>query len=567
MHGSEDFFDAIPAAPPVGGAGRVISDTEARRGNAATALAAAAFLFDGFRDRPQALLQRGLDLLLAAVGGQRGFLLRVDVDGEAVEICRRDFPEGISLTALLGDPEGPLGAVLADGHVRVATDPAVAGEALASWREAGRGVVAFVCLCFDAPGDDPVGAGRERWLPAPTRGPGKVVMYADVAEAGRTLASRAAERAREAAEVLRRALEEQSRVTSLAFDGETGLSSRGAFLQALERALAAGTGPTALLYADIDRLSEGRRRHGAGWSEAIVRALGESVAAALPGSAVAGRWGADEVVVLLPATGADGAAGRAEMARRVFAERTGPVAERGARVTIGVVTAADASTGARELLRRAEQAVSAGKTAGGDRWVPWSPDLPPLSRRVDDLAGLWSAPAPDPVRSTSFVRLLGLGPPAGLPDAVPDRALDLLAETLAADRILLLAADPAGHLNPIRARAGGREADPKAPFARALAAQSWTGIVPGRWTGAAADRPEIATTPDAPGRCSVLCSPIAPGGRAVGLLYLESAAPAGFTAADADFLEAAAAVFATRLPPPAGGSLPPREGASLQGPG
>lgn len=152
-------------------------------------------------------------------------------------------------------------------------------------------------------------------------------------------------------------------------DALTGLRNRGAFMAALTERIAqhqADDPALALLFVDLDHFKQVNDAHGHLAGDALLRGIASRLLAQLPGDAVAGRFGGDEFVVLLPV-----AAGRAqahETAHRLVAAMAGPVSWNGLLVsvtpTIGVALFPQDATNADALLRHADAALYAGKAAG-----------------------------------------------------------------------------------------------------------------------------------------------------------------------------------------------------------
>ena len=109
-------------------------------------------------------------------------------------------------------------------------------------------------------------------------------------------------------------------------DALTGLRNRGAFMTALTARIArhhADDPALALLFVDLDHFKQVNDLHGHLAGDALLRGIASQLLANLPGDAVAGRFGGDEFVILLPV-----AAGRTEAretAHRLLCAMTGQV--------------------------------------------------------------------------------------------------------------------------------------------------------------------------------------------------------------------------------------------------
>lgn len=146
-------------------------------------------------------------------------------------------------------------------------------------------------------------------------------------------------------------------------DPLTGLANRRRFDDALgaelDRHRRGGT-PLALLLLDLDRLKEINDRGGHAAGDAAIRAVGEALRSAVRSSDLAARIGGDEFAVLAPNADLPGGLALAQRVRAVLAREGGPA------LSIGVSTAR-AGDGARDLLRRADEALYRAKARGRDR--------------------------------------------------------------------------------------------------------------------------------------------------------------------------------------------------------
>lgn len=151
-------------------------------------------------------------------------------------------------------------------------------------------------------------------------------------------------------------------------DALTGLRNRGAFMAALAGRIARhrADGPAlALLFIDLDHFKQINDAHGHLAGDALLRGIAGRLLASLQGDAVAGRFGGDEFVILLPAAGRGQAH---ETASRLLAAMTEPVPWNGQLMsvtpTIGVALYPLDANSADALLRQADAALYAGKAAG-----------------------------------------------------------------------------------------------------------------------------------------------------------------------------------------------------------
>ncbi len=126
--------------------------------------------------------------------------------------------------------------------------------------------------------------------------------------------------------------------------------------------------PFALLMLDIDDFKSINDRYGHQAGDAVLRTLVKTIRGVLRGIDVIVRWGGEEFLIVLP--GSDAAAGVGAADRvRAAAAAMGVPAEDGSVIacTISIGVAVPAGDSATELLRRADGALYAAKTAGRNR--------------------------------------------------------------------------------------------------------------------------------------------------------------------------------------------------------
>ena len=174
-----------------------------------------------------------------------------------------------------------------------------------------------------------------------------------------------------------------AQIEALAYtDALTGVGSRRAVENALEKACAAPAGPgmPALVLCDIDNL---KQVNDAGGHEAGDRALCAAAdalvaAAARHEDAVVGRFGGDEFCVLLPT-------GTADDAHRLALDVARRLAARGEAISCGVAARTDELGTPVELLRAADEAQYRAKRGGDELVVVASevPDEPPARQGHD----------------------------------------------------------------------------------------------------------------------------------------------------------------------------------------
>lgn len=172
---------------------------------------------------------------------------------------------------------------------------------------------------------------------------------------------------------------DRARAVALA-DRLTALANDEFFLDALERESARarryGT-PLTVMVLDLDRFVDFNRRFGGAVGDAMLRTVGEIVAAGLPRCDLAARLDDGQFAVLVPADERE-ASERAELLRAAVAAVTVPASRgRMASTTISVgvagVRAGDDEAGT-AVLDRAERALDEAKAGGRDRVEVFSPE-------------------------------------------------------------------------------------------------------------------------------------------------------------------------------------------------
>ncbi|MGH2933945.1 MAG: diguanylate cyclase [Gaiellaceae bacterium] len=153
-------------------------------------------------------------------------------------------------------------------------------------------------------------------------------------------------------------------------DGLTGLANRRACSAALQGEMArAERLETALsvVLADLDGFKDVNDAHGHAVGDEVLRAFADVLRETLRDSDVAGRWGGEEFLLLLPGADEEGAAQLAERVRVALAARRIPGAH-GVRVTASFgVAEYEPQAGAEELVVAADGALYRAKRAGKNR--------------------------------------------------------------------------------------------------------------------------------------------------------------------------------------------------------
>jgi diguanylate cyclase (GGDEF)-like protein len=158
--------------------------------------------------------------------------------------------------------------------------------------------------------------------------------------------------------------------------------------------------PFALMLFDLDGLKPVNDRFGHEAGDRLLRGVADVIRGGVRGTDVAGRYGGDEFIVLLPETEADGAVRVAEKLRRDIAQLSLPDTGQMVRstVSIGVVSFPDDGRSAVELLRRADAAMYEAKRRGRDQIVryrsPGNRRPVPMGHWPEDNVAAAGQPAP-----------------------------------------------------------------------------------------------------------------------------------------------------------------------------
>ena len=156
-------------------------------------------------------------------------------------------------------------------------------------------------------------------------------------------------------------------------DGLTGLANRRAAADAMHAEAARAERletPLSIVLADLDGFKDVNDAHGHAVGDEVLRVFAEVLRETLRESDVAGRWGGEEFLLLLPGANGEGAAQLADRVRRALAGRSIPGVP-GLRVTASFGVAEYAGeTNTEQLVAAADSALYRAKRAGKDRVEP-----------------------------------------------------------------------------------------------------------------------------------------------------------------------------------------------------
>jgi diguanylate cyclase len=156
-------------------------------------------------------------------------------------------------------------------------------------------------------------------------------------------------------------LVQRARLARLAmFDALTGLPNRTLVEDRLERAIASQrrnpATVSALLFSDLDNFKHINDEHGHRAGDAVLQGVAERASHAVRDVDSVGRWGGDEMIVLLENAGRDKIPELVERVRRAIET---PIEYAGLRlqvgVSIGVAIVPDDGDGVQDLIRRADR--------------------------------------------------------------------------------------------------------------------------------------------------------------------------------------------------------------------
>ena len=167
-------------------------------------------------------------------------------------------------------------------------------------------------------------------------------------------------------EAARRLLVESERAFT---DQLTGLANRRAFDERLEHVLNTIDrygGSVSLILVDIDHFKRVNDSYGHDAGDEVLRAVAQVIAASVRTIDLAARFGGEEIAILLPKTGLDGARDLAERLRRQIASTSVPIRGGDVRVTasFGIACYPETSDDRRVLFTNADAALYEAKASG-----------------------------------------------------------------------------------------------------------------------------------------------------------------------------------------------------------
>ncbi len=137
--------------------------------------------------------------------------------------------------------------------------------------------------------------------------------------------------------------------------------------------------PLSAIVIDLDHFKALNDRHGHQAGDEVLEVFGATLRRGVRASDFAGRWGGEEFVVLLHDTGLEGAVQAAETMRASFEGLQVPGVNAHVTASLGVATLPDHAADGPELIRAADRALYAAKTAGRNRVAAAVPAEEPVA--------------------------------------------------------------------------------------------------------------------------------------------------------------------------------------------
>jgi diguanylate cyclase (GGDEF)-like protein len=169
-----------------------------------------------------------------------------------------------------------------------------------------------------------------------------------------------------------------------ATDALTGLPNRRAIDATLKRMVAQSSrsaAPLAALMCDLDHFKHINDEFGHGSGDDVLAAVGAILSDTLRGGDFVGRYGGEEFLILLPATGCEEAQKVAEKVRIAVADIRVATVARPVTLSVGIAVLPDHAYDSGSLERAADRALYAAKNAGRNRMEVFNTDfeysLPP----------------------------------------------------------------------------------------------------------------------------------------------------------------------------------------------
>jgi len=162
----------------------------------------------------------------------------------------------------------------------------------------------------------------------------------------------------------------------------TGLANKRSIEDTLKR-MSAQAGrtlsPLAAVMLDLDHFKQINDLFGHDRGDDVLAAVGSTITQTLRDSDVAGRYGGEEFLLLLPDINREGALEAAERLRAAIGALRVPGENRNVTASLGVAVLPDDAGDGAQLQRRADRALYAAKKSGRNRVETWLGDVLPAS--------------------------------------------------------------------------------------------------------------------------------------------------------------------------------------------
>jgi diguanylate cyclase (GGDEF)-like protein len=170
-------------------------------------------------------------------------------------------------------------------------------------------------------------------------------------------------------------------------DALTGLANRRRAFEELDRRVARAhldRQPLSVVSLDLDHFKSINDRYGHETGDLVLQAVAGALTRTSRAADLVARMGGEEFLVLLPATGQDGALVAADHLRQAVSSLVLPQLDHGVTASLGTATLLGSDADTFDLLRRADEALYAAKEAGRDRTVVAAPSQRrPVPRTAD----------------------------------------------------------------------------------------------------------------------------------------------------------------------------------------
>jgi diguanylate cyclase (GGDEF)-like protein len=340
-------------------------------------------------------------------------------------------------------------------------------------------------------------------------------------------------------------------------DPLTQLANRGFFEQQfheeLKRAQDDGTA-LGILMVDIDKFKSINDRYGHQVGDEVLKEVAKRIRDSIRRDDLAGRYGGEEFVVLLPGAGVDAAKTVATKIR--MALKASPMAKEQVPVSasIGISIFPDHGRDAAALTKRADQALYAAKHGGRDRAEIWRGILDRSGHRMDSLAGIVSGDAARDQRNLKvLMETVALARSPLSADEFLARVLDKVLELTRGERAILFLGDDPDHLEAAAMRGRSGVALPKEGVSFSTSSVKTTfkekravhllDAAEGTW-----NKGGPSSSIESLKLKTVMCVPLVAQERFIGALYVDDkAARREFMTTDVNALEALAQQLALAL--------------------